>query len=267
MLSIEQKKEVYQQIPKEFVVEGTNFNATTVYASQYLEDTFPAIVLNYAWTRPISVPDNQLRGWDILSKDESDTLVATSSLSYALSVGYVTSLVKVSGTKDGGPFDFDISKITIGSDAQTITFSGDEQPDSGTNFTVEFKHSMIRKERGGVYADVLSVNVYAQNHRSGASQIPGAKIVEAIAQDLKEFFDYEFSIDGILSWLISDIRNLDAFVESDYRYRRQFDVGLRHEEAYVEEIAPVHHTNVEFELGGVGGYGYGGFGEGVFGGF
>ena len=246
MLTIAQKKEVYQQIPKAFTVEGTEFNATTVYASQYLEDVFPAIVLNYAWTRPIHVPANQLRGWSALLKDNSNTIAATSSLSYALSIGYVTELVSVAGTKGGVAFDFDISKITIDSDdAQTITFDVTERPDSGTNFTVEFKHSMIEKTRGGIYSDVLSVNVYAQNHRSGASQIAGAKIVEIIAQGLKEFFDYEFAASDILSWVISDIRNLDAFVESDYRYRRQFDVGLRYEEACVEEIAPVHHANVE----------------------
>ena len=245
MLSIAQKKEVYGDIPKVFKVEGVEFNPTVLYSNQYFEDVFPAVTLNYPWTRPISVPFNQIRDWGTLSKDDSDTIAATSSLSYALSVGYVTELVSVAGTKGGVAFDFDISKITIGSDAQTITFNASEHPDSGTSFTVEFKYSMINKTRGGVYSDVLSVNVYAQNHRSGTSQIAGAKIVEAIAQDLKEFFDYEFNISGILGWVISDIRNLDAFVESDFRYRRQFDVGLRHEEAYVEEIAPVHHANAE----------------------
>lgn len=244
MLSITQKAEVYENIPKVFTVEGTEFNATTVYSNQYLEDRFPAIVLNYTWTRPISIPFNQLRKWESLEKNNSDTIVATLSSSYALSVGYVTVLMSVAGTKGGSPFDFDISKITISDDAQTITF-GDEQPDKDSNFTVEFKHFMINKERGGIYADVLSVNVYAQNHRRGASQIAGAKIVEIIIQSLKEFFDYQFSINGVLSWVISDIRNLDAFVESDYRYRRQFDVGLRHEEAYVEEVPPVHHANVK----------------------
>jgi len=245
MLNIAQKAEVYKSIPKSFTVEGTEFTPTVVYSNQYLEDVFPAIVLNYLWTKPIDVPFNQLRGWSVLSKDKSDTIAATSSLTYSLSVGYVTSLTKVLGTKDDSPFDFDISKITIGNDAQTITFDATERPDSGTDFTVEFKHSMVKKTRGGIYSDILSVNIYAQNHRSGTSQIAGAKIAEAIAQGLKEFFDYQFSVSGILSWVISDIRNLDAFVESDFRYRRQFDVGLRHEEAYVEEIAPVHHANVE----------------------
>ena len=253
MLTAVQKKEIYSSIPKAFTVEGTNFNATTVYSNQYFEDTFPAIVLNYAWTRLVHAPSNQIRDWGTLSKDKSDTIVVTSSggvvdLSYALSIGYVTSLTKVSGTRGEVAFDFDISKITIGSDAQTITFGTTEQPDSGTNFTVEFNYSMIEKTRGGVYVDVLSVNVYAQNHRSGTSQIAGAKIADIITQDLKEFFDYELNVSNILGWIISDIRNLDTFVESDYRYRRQFDVGLRYEEAYVEELSPVHVTNVEVEV-------------------
>ena len=245
MLSAAQKKEVYQQIPKTFTVECKQFAPTVVYSNQYFEDIFPAVTLNYPWTRPIHVPFNQLRGWDALLKDNSNTIVATSSLSYALSIGYVTELISVAGTKSGSPFDFDIGKITIGSDAQTITFDATERPDSGTNFTVEFKYSMIKKTRGGIYADVLSVNVYAQNHRSGTSQVAGAKIVEVIANGLKEFFDYEFNVSYILGWVISDMRNLDAFVESDFRYRRQFDVGLRHEEAYIEEVPPVHHTSVE----------------------
>lgn len=243
MLSIEQKKEVYSSIPKVFEVEGIDFTATTVYSNQYLEDTFPATVLNYAWTREIFAPFNQLRNIEILEKSKIDTIAATSSLSYALSLGYVIELTEVSGIKDGGSFDFDISKITIGSEAQIITFDATEHPDVGTNFTVNFDYSMIQKTRGGIYSDILSINVYAQNHRVVASEVPGHKIADVVTQDLKEYFDYEFSINGILGWVISDIRNLDAFVESDYRYRRQFDVGLRHEEAYVEELAPVHHAN------------------------
>jgi len=246
MLTEAQMKQVYDSIPTNFTVDNVNFNATKIYENQWQGDRYPAIVLNYPYIRDVFQPLGQLRCRGSVERQTSNTIPATSSLSYALSIGDVASLVSVTGTKNSSPFTFDIDKITLEDDDQTITFDVTERPDVGTNFIASFNYHMIDTVLGKVASAILSVKIYAETYRypNGPASVNGARIANAIAKELTDFFEYEADehLTNLFAWIISDVRVLDGFLESNYRFLRQFDVTIRHSDSYVKEEIPLHRV-------------------------
>jgi len=244
MMSVDLKKVIYDSIPSTFQVPDTGgtdrtVNCTKIYVNQFDGNTFPVILLNYAIS---STPEfepvtNRVRGVNPDYEEQTiEQFTSNGPGDYALYHGEIVSVNSVTGTVRGGPYtfvegtDFEVVQPNI------IRFGiGGTDPDKGTSVTVDYTHYMIEIEQGIIFNDTLSINVVAKNIKD-SYYIPGPRIVDVIAQEIKNYFLWTFDRDDLVVVSVSEIRDLDELEESDFHYRRQFDVTIRYniENRYTE---------------------------------
>ncbi len=233
MLSEDQKYTLKRNIPTSYTVKGKTFTPSIVYANQFQDNVFPAIVLSYVRKSEVLYRPND----DILKIDkdysqvETETLTATSSWSYGLSSADIK-ITKIEGYYSGTPTEFTNYSL----DHSTLTFIS-QKPDEGTDFTVTYTAYYYYRQLGGWLYDLLNVDIFATRQQ----QINPIIIADAISIQLYKWFQYEandyIKPENFLVLNLSEILNLDQLVQSEDRRRRQFSVALQHVEAY-DKLSP-----------------------------
>lgn len=253
MLTYAERKTVFDLIPTSYSITGPQGTETfgsisKRYANQFvLETPLPAIVVNFPEESvEIFEPLLQKRRTRTVSVDTFTKSVGVDK--YVLTISSADEIKKVVGTVGGTP------KTTIPStDYQLLTSTneiellGPTRPDDTTDFTVEYNHQIFRRFKGQELADLLTVNVYADDkHEQNNKTFPGIVVAEQIAERLRQYFLWEFNENGLLAVRFSSIRDLDFLLEeTQYRRRRQFDFQVRHLaelEEQVETIETVDRT-------------------------
>jgi hypothetical protein len=160
--------------------------------------------------------------------------------SYNLQIQPADEILSVTGVKAGIPYTWPVGTAIIGGGG-VVLFTGDV-PDDGTTFYVTYRHTVIREFRGGVFADMISVNVWAQDFVSGTQRINGIIVADRIAEALHTWalLSCELSYGVVVN--VSSIRNLDYLLNSEFERRRQFDiyinhnVGVEHQDITIETV-------------------------------
>jgi len=246
MLSDTQKQTIFRGIPEDFEYAGLFITASKRYANQYMADIHPAIVLQYiAQNNPAN---------EILDDKYDETKVRkdrirykSGTLTYELSIGHVTSITEVTGTKSGVAHTFVPADYTL-VDEDKITFTGVSLPDNNTDVLVTFISEWMFGRKGTLMADTLQISVFAcdiKNEQTGKT-INGIKIVDYLAQQIYNHFKYEFEKDDISVSAISSISDNDEIAEHSAIRGRVFTVTLLYWDLFtmtpVETIEEVEHT-------------------------
>jgi len=233
MLSEDQKYTLKKNIPTSYIVKGKSFTPTVVYANQFQDNVFPAIVLNYVRKSEILYRpnDNILKIDKNYSQVENETLTATSSWDYDLASADIV-ITKIEGYYSGTPVEFTNYSI----DHSTLTFIS-QKPDEGTDFIVTYTSNYYYRQLGGWLYDLLNIDVFVTRQQ----QVNPIIVVDAISVQLYKWFQYEANDyakpENFLVLNLSEILNLDQLVQSEDQRRRQFTVALQHVETY-EKLAP-----------------------------
>ena len=251
MLSETLKQEIYETLPKTFIVGSTTISPTFMYANQFDYEKYPAITLNYFDLGTVSwVPVNyviEVQNIDQEKDDETKTFHSGTS-SYILDNGFITSIDTVSGTVSGSPYTFSSADYEISENKTSILFTGTTLPDDNTDFAVDYKYRMLKRVLGGVYEVMLAVNIYDIDYRDPS--LSSIKIVDTISQELQKWFEYQFcdEIENINTGNISEIRNEDEAMDGKYRRRRVFEVIIRYPLTYEKEQIPIGPIEVDVKV-------------------
>jgi len=249
VLTPEQRLELFRAIPSEFVVNGQSLTIPIRYASQWENDTWPCIILEYT-----SLSE---KSYDFINlvynktNQQMDEITFTSGTSvYSLSMTLVWIIDEVQGFLLDRLHTF-VNGVDYQLTGDTIEWLGADEPDNGSYFYVTFKSKWIRILKGGEKFDILSVNVLTKDYGDvdEGTYINGIVLADSIAGQLHKYFEYSMTMpDNTVNVTEATIVNLDALVEGEYQRRRQFDVKIRHVELVETLVESVEEIDQEVDI-------------------